>query len=319
MAKKVKNTKFQRIITFPERTNNAVLFFIVLLTFGLVIILDACVLPKNDYKHEPEYEEVKYTEYFNPHVRILNNYVYDNEKDEILNKYRVIACYFAYSTQNKIIDYKTDALFVTEDGSFIYKGDSKITETSSYTNTDYLINNATVEGGLIEKIYFKINYTKYQSSQKTDKEYITFKEEVLELSKKELKMDVCNDFSKLTNVLSSLSLNYEVIESEQTIDGKKVTTNNIKLKSSFKKNPTNKNNFHMDLQIFGVTKDNEAYNLMGFYNMGNHASNSFELDTSYTDKLNFEYIIIKCVYEDDTTDGKQTYYMKKAFKDIAKE
>ena len=318
MIKKEKNTKIKKFFTFPERMNNVALFLIVLLVFVLVVVLDACVLPKNDYKHEPEYQEVKYTDYFNPHVRVLNNYVYDVNTEEITNKYRAIACYFAYATTDKIIDYKTDALFVTENGEFYYKGDSDITTSSSYTSTDYLINNDALDGSLIERIYFKVDYTKYQNNQRTTQSYVTFKEEVLSLTKKELKMDVCNDFVNLSNIISSISMRYENIESEQEVDGKKVKSYSKKLYNSIKINSTYKENFHIDMQVFGVDAENEVYNLMGVYGLCNNVSDSFELDSTFTDKLGIEYVIIKCVFEDENTEGKQVFYLKKALKDIDK-
>ena len=40
-----------------------------------------------------------------------------------------------------------------------------------------------------------------------------------------------------------------------------------------------------------------------------------EHDTTVTNKIDFEYIIVKCVYEDETL-GKTTIYIKKAFKDV---
>ena len=106
--KKEEQSKLIKIIKFPEKTNNIFLFFIVVLLFGIVIILDACVFFKKDYNYEPNYEEVKYTEWVNPYMRVFNNYTY--EDGEITTKYRVIGCYYGEKSSNYVIDYKIDAI-----------------------------------------------------------------------------------------------------------------------------------------------------------------------------------------------------------------
>lgn len=301
MAKKEKNTKLQRFLSFPERTKNSLLFFIVLLTFSLVIACEALILKDNDYNYEPNYEEIKYTEWVNPYIRVFNNYIYEN--DEIVNKYRVVGCYFGLSSAKKIIDYQADVLFITEGDEYIYKGDSSISTSSAYSNTNYYLNNEIISSGLIEKIYFKLNYTRFENNQKTKEEYIAYKEEILTLDKKEIKMDVCNDFDKLTGVIKSYTI--QVKEEE----------NQNKIYSKMYIDSSNNNDFHMDFQMFGITEDEEVYNLIGYYNLCNNYSNTMEHDTTVTNKIDFEYIIVKCVYEDETL-GKTTIYIKKAFKDV---
>ena len=165
-----KKSKFSSVVLFPERVNNVFLFLIVILFFGVVILLDACVLFNKDYNYEPQYEEVKYTEWVNPYIRVFNNYVYESEK--IVTKYRVVGCYYGKKTTNYIIDYRIDTVMITSENEYIYKGDDTINTTKTNTKTDYLLNNDIVEG-IIEKIYYKFTYTKYEDGYRTKNMTIT--------------------------------------------------------------------------------------------------------------------------------------------------
>ena len=112
MKNNEKNSFIKNIFIKTEKINSLFLFLIIVIIFAIVIILQACVLPKNEYKVEPNYEEVKYYDWVNPYVRVFTSYVDENE--EITPKYRVIACFFGNTSANRIIDFKGDFLFITE-------------------------------------------------------------------------------------------------------------------------------------------------------------------------------------------------------------
>lgn len=300
--KKEEQSKLIKIIKFPEKTNNIFLFFIVVLLFGIVIILDACVFFKKDYNYEPNYEEVKYTEWVNPYMRVFNNYTY--EDGEITTKYRVIGCYYGEKSSNYVIDYKIDAIMITSGGEYIYKGDDAINTTSTNTKTDYLMNNEGVNSGIIEKIYYKFQYTRYENSYKGKDEVITIKEEILSLNKKELEMENCNEFLSVSDVISFYELTKKKDETKMTF------VSNLKL------NEKNDKDYHIDFQLFGVDVDDKIYNLIGYYNLGNNLGNLLNHETTVANQIPIKEVIIKCRIIDEEH-GERVVFMKKSINDLS--
>ena len=304
MKNKEKNNFIKNIFIKTEKINSLFLFLIVVIIFTVSIILQACVLPKNDYKSEPNYEEVKYYDWVNPYVRVFTSYVEESEK--ITPKYRVIACFFGNTSANRIVDFKGDFLFITEENEYIYKGDTTLSTSSAYSNTEYYLNNESVKGGFIDKIYGKLSYTRYENNEKTKEEFITFKEEILSLSKKEKNMEVCNQFSDISDIVESYNITLKKDEDKNTIYSKLKTSSDSKLK------------YHIDFQLFGLDNEGEVYNLVGYYNLANNYKHEQNDETTIASKVNLEYVIVKCRVLDEQN-GERVVYLKKAFKDIAVE
>lgn len=296
-------TTLSKIISFPEKVNNIFLFLIVVLFFGIVVLLDACVLLPKDYNVEPNYEEELYSEWVNTHVRFFNSYVLNEDTGEISMNYRIQGAYYGKTNSNGFIDYRPIVTFVTNKGEVIYAGKDILNTSSTTLTTEYYTSNTNISNKDITKVYLKFEYTRYEDGKRTKEEYLTLKEDILDLSKKEIKMDVCNTFLDVSDVISTFDIRT------------KKETSQVTFVSSINLNASNKENYHVDLQIFGIDDENKAYDLMGYYNMQNCKSSYFTHETQVTNAINLEYIIVKCRVVNEVY-GERIVYLKKAYSDL---
>ena len=301
MDKKQENSIINKVINFPEKINNVILFFIIILLFAVVIISSACVLNSKEYNYEPEYEEEMYSDWVNTNIRVLNSYVLDDNK-EISKNYRIQGAYYGIANSNYFIDYKSIATFVTNDGSLIYSGEQNKATSSTNLTTYYYANNTKIKGDL-DKIYLKFEYTKYENNKRTNDVVITLKEEILKLTKNEIKMDKCNTFGDVNDVISSFDIRSRKESSKITFI------------SSLNLNSENKDKYHIDLQVFGLDKDEKIYNLIGYYNLQNTKSKYFTHETEMTNAIEIDYVIVKCRILDEVK-GERVVYIKKSYSDL---
>lgn len=290
-------TKIQKILLFPEKFNSLLLVLSIMLIGAIVVSITAFALPKPDYTYTPDYSETLYYNHINPYIRVLSNYSITDE--ELVRKDNIIMCYFGKTTSNKSIKVKGSYIYLTKNNDYIYKGELTETVKATYSSTYYLSSSETIESGL-KTIFGKVYFTPVIDNIQGEKQYISFKEDILTLSKSEITQENKNEFTNIEDIISAYTV---------TCDDKTtyyLITSRIELKSSIEIK------YHIDYQMFAVDDESKAYEVVGYYNLSNNYSTIYSHSGQMPISTQITYIIskIRVITEEK---GEQIFYYKQPF------
>lgn len=297
MTNEKKRNIFYRIFTFPEKIAVFFIFIFVAILFVTDVLVIIFAMPKVDYTYLPDYEEKTAYDWMNPYVRLVTGY-YEDEDGDIYSSMTATFCYFGMDTARKAKNTLGSFTIVDENGDIYYVGDLDKNTRESYSTTTTPLSRLSKSLSGIKTIYGKVEYDRMLSGVVEGNEVIYFREDMINLTQKDIKDIVYNSEEELSNVIES----YKITTS---LDGDKTKIVN---RIDFVKGT--EYSFHIDYQMFGVDKDGKTYDLIGFYNYTKNYSNYVNLDTKVPTKVEFEYYI--GVFKVIVAGEQKTIYIKKA-------
>ncbi len=294
IEKKQKESKLINIIDFPNKVNILAILLIII-SYALIAALFIGLMSRGqDYVIVPEYEEMEYSDQINSFFQVSSNYTLNSNGD--LTKADTIRYYYYGIDKKNSSSLKAQISAMYDDDRIVYYAD-KTSTAITYTGTSYVISGVSQNKNLTN-IYTNVSYT--IQNEATTYNY-KFSEEILKLSSSDLKSENKNE---------CLSESFKITDDEGekdikifklfSVSSSTSTTDNdeVLIKINFALSEESSAKYHLDLQMFAVDEDNEIYNLVGWYNLGNNAIKSYSKDCKITKSINLEDIYVKVRYLD---------------------
>ena len=298
---KQSNNKFYKFITFPERLNSFVIYlFIILLTLVDTLII-VFLVPKVDYSYLPDYKERTEYDWMNPYVRVITNY-YNDDNNKIYSSMTVTFCYFGVDVNHKVTRTMGSFTIIDDKDEIYYVGDLEKSSTTSYSTTSTPLSRLSKSLTGIKTVYGKVEYDKMFGGVKQGEDVILFKEEMIDLTKKEIKNLSYSEESAIKSIIEKY-----VISVENENDKYKIT-NKIDLFSNLDYK------YHFDYQLFAVTEEGEALDIIGIYNFSTNYSRYITLDAKIPNEVNIKYFI--GVLKININNKEEIMYIKKDIEDL---
>lgn len=291
---KIKNSKFKGLLSFPDKLNMISLILIILaycLIGGLVIGL---LSVGKDYVVIPKYEEMTYGDKINPFFKVSSSYTINSNGD--LTKADTIRFYYYGIDNNNSMSVNAQISAMYDDERIVYYSD-KTSSSKTYTGTQYVTSGLTQEKQ-ITNIYANVSYTVFEDTVNYNSK---FSEEILTLSKSELKKDNVNECSPAKFTITEENSDKEVkIFNLFDVSANTSTTNKEedKIQIKFGLNNDSAAKYHLDLQMFVVDEEGKIYNLVGWYNLSSNAVKTFSKDVAFTKTIDLKDVYVKVRYLD---------------------
>lgn len=301
-TKKQKHSKLYKIFTFPEKTNNTILILIIVQALLVGLIIAAFGLPQRKYQYIPNYTETIFAGQFNTYVRINSNYSLND--DELVKKDTILVGY-TVTGGNKAKNIYTTCLGISNNQDFYYMSPSIKYEALTTSTTTYLKSSATISGGGLKSVYAKVtfNIVDGTTSEVSPQAFITFKEDMLTLTSKQIKSSEVDDFANSPNLFEKFGVTVENYSSDTT---------SYSIKLNFALTALAVVKYHFDCQLFAIDKNGKALELIGYYNVSSSTAKSYTLTSSFPVDYEITHIIGKLIYTDG--DGNEyTLMYKKPF------
>ena len=280
---------------FPEKINNFMLLLIILIALIIFSVLMTLVLKPRSYEYYPHEKEIVYAEDMDVYVKYYSNYTYSSDK---LNKKDYLTiCYVPIDktiAQPQVI--KTSIIGKTKDNQIEYLSpQSEIPDYFGNIMQRTLYPNHDTSGDGYKNIHVRLGYNLKtftgSSPEVTNGKVLTFNEEILTLSKNEIKKENCNDFIERTDIFSEFYVNLkDQVDTYTTKNVRKLSTKITVLSSLTKK-------YHLDYEVF-LIKDGEVYEVCGYYGISNVNTPSTEMISTLPDDYTFDFVIAKAKFTD---------------------
>ena len=296
---KRKNNVLFKILTFPEKLGTLIIYLLIALLIVGDIFLIVFAVPKVDYTYVPTYEERKEYDWMNPYIRSITGY-YEDEHGNVYSSMTVTCCYFGIDINHKATKTLGSFTVVDDNDEIYYVGDLTRSTSTSYSTTSTPLSRLSKTISGIKTFYGKVEYDQMLNGEKQKSDVICFKEDVIELSNKELKNI---SFGSIEDINAFIS-KYNVV----------TTNDNNKTKIVNKFEFINNINYHFDYQLFAVDKKGNTYDLIGVYNFSNNYSRYLSLDTKMPEQVEIDYYV--GVFKTIIDNEEKTVYIKKIVTDI---
>lgn len=278
MEKEKKQNVLYKIITFPEKMSTLVIYLIIAILFVAEIIVALFALPKVDYTYLPDYQERTDYNWINPYIRSITNY-YEDDNGDVYSSMTATICYFGIDSNHKATNTLGSFTVIDENDVIYYAGDLERSTRETYSTTTTPLSRLSKSLTGIKTYYGKVEYDQMYSGVNQGTDIIYFKEDVINLSKDDLKNINYSDDSALSEAITGFSITSS-LES-----GKTKITSRLDFVSGADYT------YHFDYQLFGVDKNGKTYDLIGIYNFSNNYSRYVSLDTKVPTKIEFEYFV----------------------------
>ena len=296
---KRKNNVLFKILTFPEKLGTLIIYLLIALLIVGDVFLIVFAVPKIDYTYVPTYEERKEYDWMNPYIRSITGY-YEDEDGNVYSSMTVTCCYFGIDINHKATKTLGSFTVVDDNNEIYYVGDLTRSTSTSYSTTSTPLSRLSKTISGIKTFYGKVEYDQMLNGEKQKSDVICFKEDVIELSNKELKNI---SFGSIEDINAFIS-KYNVV----------TTNDNNKTKIVNKFEFINNINYHFDYQLFAVDKKGNTYDLIGVYNFSNNYSRYLSLDTKMPEQVEIDYYV--GVFKTIIDNEEKTVYIKKIVTNI---
>ncbi len=291
---KRKNNVLFKILTFPEKLGTLIIYLLIALLIVGDVLLIVFAVPKVDYTYVPTYEERKEYDWMNPYIRSITGY-YEDEDGNVYSSMTVTCCYFGIDINHKATKTLGSFTVVDDNDEIYYVGDLTRSTSTSYSTTSTPLSRLSKTISGIKTFYGKVEYDQMLNGEKQKSDVICFKEDVIELSNKELKNI---SFGSIEDINAFIS-KYNVV----------TTNDNNKTKIVNKFEFINNINYHFDYQLFAVDKKGNTYDLIGVYNFSNNYSRYLSLDTKMPEQVEIDYYV--GVFKTIIDNEEKIVYIKK--------
>lgn len=282
MNKTQKNTPNftkENILNFPNKINIITIFLIFILYGLLLFSLAVIIFPKDNYSIQLNYEPSTYNEEINPFILVRGTATEvkkDNNETEIVNETRIFA-YIRNLGSNKIT--KARYIYSGLDSSGVMR---YLVESSANGSTVPTSHNSSITvrpgGGDFDKFFIKVRYN-IGENENAETKVLTLSEEVLHLTKRELKS---KNFSTDNTISEILTLNFTFADKGSS----------TQFESNFEIKMDDETTFHyLNMQSWIITEDGEIFPFLGLYNYRDKKS----FKPSYITYVN-KYIQPKWIY-----------------------
>ena len=296
MEKSKKNSVIYDIITFPEKLSS----ILIILLAAVLVFLDSLIIvfavPKVDYTYLPNYEERTEYDWMNPYARVITGYFVDDE-NEIYSSMTVTFCYFGVDVDHKATRTIGSFTIVDDKDEIYYVGDLSRSTNTSYSTTSTPLSRLSKPLSGIKAIYGKVEYDQMMGGVKNKTDVICFKEEMIDINKKEIKEISYSNQESIEKIIST----FDILTSAES--GKTKITNKFEFKGNLEFK------YHLDYQLFGIDKNGNVLDLIGIYNFSNNYSRYLSLDTRVPENVEFDYYI--GVFKLIEGQEEKTIYIKK--------
>lgn len=274
------NITKENIFNFPNKINILTIFLIFILYGLLLFSITIMIFPKDVYSIKLNYEPSTYNEEINPFIFVRGTAIEvkkENSETEIVNETRIFA-YIRNLGSNKIS--KARFIYSGLDSSGVMRYMVESSANGSTVPTSHVSSIAVRPGGGdFDKFFIKIRYN-IGEDEKVETKTLTLSEEVLHLTKREIKS---KKFSSDNTISEILTFNL-------TFSDKGSGTTQYESNFEIKMNDETK--FHyLNMQSWIVTEDGEIYPYLGLYNYRDKKS----FKPSYITYVN-KYIQPKWIY-----------------------
>ena len=238
MEKRKSNVLFN-ILTFPEKLGTLIIYLLIAILIIGDVFLIVFAVPKVDYTYVPSYEERTEYDWMNPYIRSITGY-YEDEDGKVYSSMTVTCCYFGIDISHKATNTLGSFTVVDENGEIYYVGDLSRSTATSYSTTSTPLSRLSKSLTGIKTFYGKVEYDQMLNGEKQKSDVICFKEDVIELNKKDVKELNYSSLDKISTIISK----YNVV----------TTTENNKTKIASKFDFVGNTDYHFDYQLFAVDK-----------------------------------------------------------------
>ena len=296
---KRKNNVLFNILTFPEKLGTLIIYLLIAILIIGDVFLIVFAVPKVDYTYLPSYEERTEYDWMNPYIRSITGY-YEDEDGNVYSSMTVTCCYFGIDISHKATKTLGSFTVVDENGEIYYVGDLSRSTSTSYSTTSTPLSRLSKSLTGIKTFYGKVEYDQMLNGEKQKSDVICFKEDVIELNKKDVKELNYSSLDEISTIISK----YNVV----------TTTENNKTKIASKFDFVGNTDYHFDYQLFAVDKKGNTYDLIGVYNFSNNYSRYLSLDTKMPEQVEIDYYV--GVFKTNINNEEKTIYIKKIVTNI---
>ena len=273
-----KTSFIYKFLTFPEKLGMIFIYLIVIVLIIIDALLIVFAVPKVDYTYVPDYEETLTYEWMNPYVRSITGY-YEDEDKNIYSSMTATFCYFGVDVSHKAKDTLGSFTIIDDKGDIYYVGDLTKNTSTTYSTTTTPLSRLSKALTGIKTIYGKVEFNRMLNGVSQGNEVLYFKEDIIELNKKDLENIGFSSEEDIKEVITS----YNVFTKKDSDKYKIVNRFDIVSNVDYK--------FHLDYQLFGVDQNGEVLDLIGIYNLSNNYSKYSSLDTKVPERIQFQYYI----------------------------
>ena len=322
MKKEIKkqNTEFsiQKINRIISKINKTGLILIVVCYIGLLSCLLSMVGKEISYVSEPNYEHQFYNKEISPQITIVGVRDFSEGSSQPNTKYSVSVNIAGRHIDSKDPNYKINSfrMFANTKKELT---DTKLSSTHYFTeHTTYTtpITHSFTMDGASNAINPSTFYVRLQyDGNKVE----TFKEEVFlqptEIEKDKLENWYQNNLEtspSAANILCSADKPVGVIEVQSYVDKDENGKSTGKYLAGVRLtvNDDITDNFHIDMQSWIVTANEEYLPFIGVYNYTGSSKRFTNSGKNIDMKLEPEYIAVKVVYKDKTNNEEHVSYFK---------
>lgn len=308
MKNKMKSNVTQEtknILNFPNFLNKGTILIIISAYIVLLLAVVIILVPKYNYVAIPDYSHIMINKDISGYFELSSNISVDSKGD--ISQSQTLTVFIDKNDidnsdveKNIKVNYEFSGLSNKDTMDYMYSGDRATYSELPIQHT--LISNSSVAGGNYKKIFGKIIYKVTDENNISEQKEYKFSENILTLSKKELKK--ANNEKKVIRDLVSVSAN--AIKSTETEYYETITKVNINVQAKI---------YHIDYQSWIVTGEGKIYPLTGFYNVSYSEKPTLTSTNKVFTSLNAEYIVLKVVVT-NSYGYTQTLLYKEKFEDI---
>ena len=309
-----KKQKWLNFFNFPKKLNLLALSLIVIV-YALLSVGGIVLAAQKEYIVKPNYEEMGASEKVNLFFKLYSNYTV-NSNGELKKADTINFCYYGVNN-NKTTRVSSWISALFDDNSMVYYDTKDATSTDGTRTGVQYLSSGTNQEKYPTEIYCSANYDVVGDSNAYS---VQFSKKILTLTKKEMKLDVANDFSgasykvvkdneeKIIKIFKDFKVTAAAPTSESTDKVNKITV-------KFTLNTEATNKYVLDLQVFAVDDDKQVYNLIGFYNLSNNTLQTYSNTSSVSTEIDVEYVYVKANYVDQNGELHELFF-KTSFKNI---
>lgn len=314
-------SKINRIIS---KINKSGLILIIVIYITILSFALGMVGKDVSYINEPNYEHQFYNKEISPQITVVGVQEFDDDHGHAHTKYSISVNIAGRHIDSKDPNYKINSFRMfanTKDdiNSDKLNGTHYFTEHTTYSTpiTHSYTMDGTHDAGNPDTFYTRLQYENKDGVEKI----ATFKEKVF-LQPTEDDIDQMNDWFIINTEKSPSAANVygandqtkpvgviEIQAYKEKDDDNKETG---KYLAGVRITVDEKNNekFHIDMQSWIVTADEEYIPFIGVYNYTGPSKRFTNSGKEIDERLNPQYIVVKVVYRDETNKTEYASYIK---------